>query len=85
MIEACAGGDRRKLEVTVGAQVMTDEGKGGRGTCTRDNKSREGYRGYVQEMRGDDREIIQGVMGRMRTPRGTGNSKISLLRDTGYL
>ena len=47
MIEACAGGDRRKLEVTVGAQVMMDDGKGRRGICTRDNRSREGYRGYV--------------------------------------
>ena len=33
MIEACAGGDRRKLAVTVSAQVMTDEGKGGWGIC----------------------------------------------------
>ena len=55
MIEACAGGDRRRLGVTVGAQVMTDEGKGRQGICSRDNRSREGYRGYVQEMRGDDR------------------------------
>ena len=31
VIEACAGGDRRKLEVTVCAQVMTDKGKGGQG------------------------------------------------------
>ena len=37
VIEAYAGGDRRKLEVTVGAQVMTDEGKGGQGMCTEDN------------------------------------------------
>ena len=56
VIKACAGGDRRKLEATVGAQVMTDEGKGGRGICTEDNRSREGYRRYVQEMRGEDRE-----------------------------
>ena len=41
--------------MTVGAQVMTDEGKGGQGIGTRDNRSREGYGGYVQEMRGDDR------------------------------
>ena len=41
VIEACAGGDRRKLEVTVCAQVMTDEGKGGQGICTGDNRSRE--------------------------------------------
>ena len=47
VIEACAGGDRRKLEVTVGAQVMTDEGKGRQGICSRDNRSREGYRGNV--------------------------------------
>ena len=53
VIEACAGGDRRKLEVTVCAQVMTEEGKGGQGIGTGDNRSREGYRGYVWEMRGD--------------------------------
>ena len=47
MIEACAGGDRRRLGVTLGAQVMTDEGKGGRDVCTRTNRSREGYRGHV--------------------------------------
>ena len=47
VIEACAGGDRRRLGVTVGAQVMTDEGKGGQGICTGDNRGREGYRGYV--------------------------------------
>ena len=52
MIEACAGSDRRRLEVTVGAQVMTDEGKGGQGVCTRDNRSRAGYRGYVGGERG---------------------------------
>ena len=56
--------------MTVGAQVMTDEGKGGQEICTRDNRSREGYRGYVQEMRGDDRGRIQGVMGMMRIPKG---------------
>ena len=28
-------------------------------------------------MRGDDRESIQGVMGRMRISKGTGNSKVS--------
>ena len=56
VIEACAGSDWRKLGVTVSEQVMTDEGKGGQGVCTRDNRSREGYRGYVQEMRGEDRE-----------------------------
>ena len=56
MIEACAGGNRRKLEVTVGAQVMADEGNEGWGICTEDNRSREGYRRYVQEMRGEDRE-----------------------------
>ena len=42
VIEACAGGDRRKLKVTVGAQGMTDEGEGGQGMCTGDNRSREG-------------------------------------------
>ena len=42
--------------MTVGAQVMTDEGKGGQGIGTGDNRSREGYRGYVKEMRGEDRE-----------------------------
>ena len=47
MIEACVEGDRRRLEVTVGAQVMTDEGKGGQEICTGDNRSREGYGGYV--------------------------------------
>ena len=41
VIEACAGGDRRKLEGTVCAQVMTEEGKGGQGICTGDNRSRE--------------------------------------------
>ena len=35
-------------------------------------------------MRGDDRESIQGVMGMMRIPIGTGNSKISLLSDLDY-
>ena len=55
VIEACTGSDRRRLEVTVSAQVMTDEGKGGLGIGTGDNRSRAGYRGYVQEMRGDDR------------------------------
>ena len=55
VIEACTGSDRRRLGVTVGAQVMTDEGKGGRGIGTGDNRGREGYRGYVQEMIGDDR------------------------------
>ena len=47
VIEACTGSDRRRLGVTVGAQVMTDEGKGGRGIGTGDNRGREGYRGYV--------------------------------------
>ena len=56
---------------------MTDEGKGGQGVCTRDNRSREGYRGYVQEMRGDDSESKQGVTGMMRISKGTGNSKVS--------
>ena len=56
VIEACAGGNMRKLEVTVGAQAMTDEGKGGWGICTENNRSREGYRRYVHEMRGEDRE-----------------------------
>ena len=46
VIEACVRSDRRRLGVTVGAQVITDEGKGGQGVCTRDNRSREGYRGY---------------------------------------
>ena len=55
VIEACAGGDRRSLGVTVGVQVMTDEGKGGQEICTGDNRGREGYGRYVQEMRGDDR------------------------------
>ena len=41
--------------MTVGAQVMTDEGKGGKGIVTGDNRGREGYGGYVQVMRGDDR------------------------------
>ena len=59
MIEACAGSDRRRLGVTVSAQVMTDEGKGGQGVCTRDNKGREGYRGYVQEMRGMIGEVYR--------------------------
>ena len=54
VIAACAGGDRRKLEMTVGAQVMTDEGKGGQEIRTGDNRGWEGYGGYVQEMRGDD-------------------------------
>ena len=30
-IEECAGGDRRRQEVTVGAQVMTDETRKDRG------------------------------------------------------
>ena len=47
VVEACAGSDRRRLGVTVSAQVMTDKGKGGQGVCTRDNRSREGYGGYV--------------------------------------
>ena len=47
VIEACAGGDRRKLGVTVSAQVMTDEGKGGQEIGTGDNRGREGYRGHV--------------------------------------
>ena len=34
---------------------MTDEGKEEQRLCTRDNRSREWYEGYVQEMRGDDR------------------------------
>ena len=55
VIEACAGSDRRRLGVTVGAQVMTDEGKGGQGICTGDNRDREGNGRYVQEMRGNDR------------------------------
>ena len=55
VIEACAGGDRRRLGVTVGVQVMTDEGKGGQEIGTGDSRSREGYRGYVQEIRGEDR------------------------------
>ena len=78
VIEACTGSDRRKLGVTVSAQVMTDKGKGRQGIGTGDNRSREGSGGYVQEMRGDDRGSIQGVMGMMRIPTGTGNSKISL-------
>ena len=56
VIAACAGGNGRKLEVTVGEQVMTDEGKGGQEIGTGDNRGREGYRGHVQEMRGGDRE-----------------------------
>ena len=36
VIEACTGSDRRKLGVTVSAQVMTDKGKGGRGIGTGD-------------------------------------------------
>ena len=59
MIAACAGSDRRRLEVTVGAQVMTDDGKGGQEGMQEDNRSREGYRRYVQEMRGEDRESTE--------------------------
>ena len=36
-------------------------------------------------MRGEDRDSIQGVMGMMRIPIGTWNSKISLLSDSGDL
>ena len=50
-----------------------------------DNRSREGYGGHVKGMRGDDRDSIQGVMGMMRIPIGTWNSKISLLSDSGDL
>ena len=43
--------------MTVGAQVMTDEGKGGQGIGTGITGAERGtgLRGYVQEMRGDDR------------------------------
>ena len=62
--------------MTVGAQVMTDEGKGRRGYAQGITGAERGtgdmYRGR-EGMTGK----VQRVMGRMKISKGTGNSKVS--------